>query len=87
MGAAQAASVAEEDSTPTRGGEKRRLEEPMAEAKAVKRQKLSQELESSVVVDSQELECSTHYIVYAYANLPIVHMYPPVVQKILPSLH
>ena len=57
----------------------------MAEAKAVKRQKLSQELESSIVVDYQELECSNHYIVYAYANLPIVHMYPPVVQKFLPS--
>ena len=66
-------------------GRKRKSEEPMAEAKAVKKQKLSQELESSVVVDSQELECSTHYIVYAYANLPVVDMYPPVVQKFLPS--
>ena len=57
----------------------------MAEAKALKRQKLSQELESSVVVESQELECSVNHVVYAYLNLPVVHMYLPVVKKFLPS--
>ena len=46
VGAARAATVAEEDSTPTRGGEEKKTRRASGRSKALKRQKLSQELES-----------------------------------------
>jgi hypothetical protein len=84
---ARAATVAEEDSTPTKEGEEKKTRRASGRSQSLERDRnyISQEPESFVVVTNQELECLANHVVYAYSNLPVVHMYPPVVKKFLPS--